>query len=204
MKRLLLLLLIACAEPAPKPDDMSAAAHRAEADRERAAARAHLAEFRPAALELAPLLPERQSLELYPLATYNPTAYHVEAASRRVEHARAHERAAAELERFEEQECRGFAPEVRAACPLLLHVEDIVDVPGGVRVRFAGEVNVAAVVAHMRCHLAYARARGFEIETCPLYVRGTRVERLLDSRVVDVLGADPEELRRRVRDEARP
>jgi hypothetical protein len=212
MRRLfvVLALQLGCAEPAPKPDDMSAAAHRAEADRERAAARAQLAEYRPGAVELAPLLstqPDRQPWYLYPQATYNPTAHHVDAASSRFAHARAHEAAAAELERFEEEECRGFPPTTRAACPLLLHVEDLVDVPGGVRLRFASEVNVGAVVAHMRCHLAYARTRGFEVPTCPLYVKGTRVERVLDSRVVDVLGSDraaADEIRHRAREEAKP
>src|SRR5262249_4260384 len=82
------------------------------------------------------------------------------------------ERAAAELERFEEAACRGIPKKARAACPLLHDVVDIIDTDGGARVVFDETVSVPQVVVQIRCHLAFARARAFaDAEDCPLYVR---------------------------------
>jgi hypothetical protein len=77
-----------------------------------------------------------------------------------------------------------------------------------VRVRFGGDADVASVVNHMRCHLAYARTRGYAVvEDCPLYVRGVHVERIGDSRVIDILAdshAAVRVVRLRAREESIP
>ena len=67
-------------------------------------------------------------------------------------------------------------------------------------------MRVDAVVAHMRCHLAYARTRGFDTALgCPLYVRGTEIRRARDPRAVEIVGRDAtvtNEIRSRAREEA--
>lgn len=181
-------LCAACTGRDVRPDDLSAAAHREEARRERSTADAR----RARAEQLGPVSRKeesRRSAELH------------------ADHARQHERAALELERSEDATCRGFAVAERAGCPLLLGVETLIDVPGGVRVEFDRDSDVGRIVAHVRCHLAYERTRGFETPLCPLYLRGVHVERMLDSRVVDILAADPQtvtEVRQRAREQSIP
>lgn len=160
---------------------MSAAAHRAEAERERDAARAALAAVEtrlPGEVQLVPgsLTQRGPWIDPHPEAEKREGPPVLEAAVEHSRHARAHERAAVELERVENAECRGLPAETRAACPLLHDVVTIDNVRGGVRVRFAKTVSVPDTVAHIRCHLAYARARAFaDADDCPLYVRGVEV-----------------------------
>ncbi len=174
--------LAGCASRDPKPDDMSAAAHRAEAERERQAAHADLArasaserEGRPAS---APAFtdPRTPWKEPHPEVEKREHSPALESAAAHARHAAAHERAAAELEGFEEADCRGIPAETRAACPLLNDVVEIDDVYGGARVVFAANVSVRETVARIRCHLAFARTRAYaDVEDCPLYVRGVEV-----------------------------
>lgn len=123
---------------------------------------------------------------------YNPTERHLEHAARHQQHASAHRKAAQALEQFEESECSAFPPETRALCPLIGQVRSEEEIPGGVRVRFADGVNVEAATAHIRCHLAFARARGYQgMDRCPLYIRGVRVlESDSDPGAVDLLADD--------------
>lgn len=54
-----------------------------------------------------------------------------------------------------------------------------------------------AAVTHMRCHEAFARARGREgMDTCPLYMPGVWVERFGTSSEVDLLALDPDDVGR--------
>jgi len=99
------------------------------------------------------------------------------------------------LESFEEAECAAFPPETRVVCPLLGQVDAVEDISGGVRVRLAEDVPLHAALAHMRCHLAFARARGrVGMQECPLYLSGVRIEPAAGSRSVDLLVADPADL----------
>ena len=67
----------------------------------------------------------------------------------------------------------------------------IEDVPRGVRVTFAPGARVDAIVEHMRCQYAYARAHAFDARvTCPLYMPGISIRR------AGALGVD---IRRRTR-----
>jgi hypothetical protein len=85
----------------------------------------------------------------------------------------------------------------------VVRIDDIAD---GVRVTFKAGVPVDAVLAHMRCHFAYARARGFaEVAGCPLYLRGIDIRRARDPMAVEIVSADGEvaaEVRARSREEA--
>jgi len=173
------------------PDEMSADDHRREAAKENAAARQEAAKVQT--VTPPPNLAQTPGGDpegyFYPVNAYNPTDGHLLRAQQLQEHARQHQMAANELERFEQAECRDFPPATRAACPLLGPVVDIGDIAGGVRVRFAEGTRVDAVLAHMRCHFAYAQAHGFDKDNgCPLYIRGVSIERDNDPRSVDIVG----------------
>jgi len=130
-------------------------------------------------------------------------AARVSDAERHLRHAREHEIAAVALEKYEEVECRNFAPQTRIACPLLGPVRLIEELADGVRIRMAEGAPVDAVLAHMRCHLAFARARGFaDAGDCPLYMHGVDITASDDGRAIDVRSGDPtvvREIQRRSR-----
>jgi hypothetical protein len=163
-----------------RADDMSAAQHRSEAQREQAAADQETVQAGGAA----------------PAPASNPQAFDPNEGSRRRaeaarEHARQHESAAKFLEQFEDEACAGVPPSSRAACPLLGPLERLEDVPGGVRVTFADRSRVRTAIAEMRCHYAYARARHFDEKVgCPLYVKGIEVRQALDPRAVEITARD--------------
>jgi hypothetical protein len=168
------------AQPSMKPDDMSAAEHHDAARHERELAQQNATLYDPGASRVSPLAPPAAlgNEVVFPASIYNPTEVHLREADKHREHAREHERAAAALEHFEEGACREFPERTRAACPLLGPVTTIEDLPRGVRVTFAPGTRVDAVVEHMRCHYAYARARAFDARvTCPLYMPGISIRR---------------------------
>jgi hypothetical protein len=212
--RLIILVLAAAGtscgtgKDAVKPDDMSAAQHRDEAARESEAARQHAKDYNPRATVPSPFRPAGGpgSDYAFPLSVYNPTEGQLQRVDEHRAHARAHERAAEALERFEAAECFNFPPASRAACPLLVPVTRIDDVAGGVRVKFAAGTRVDAVLAHMRCHYAYARARAFAEEiSCPLYMRGIDFKQSADPLAIEITtgdGGQVAELRARSREEA--
>jgi hypothetical protein len=177
------LLFAGCASSElVRADDMSAAQHRMEAERENEAAAQAAQRYKPPAAA--------------PVSTTDPPGYDAneehrrEAASRR-EHARQHESAAEFLEHFEDRECRHVPPASRAACPLLGPVIRIEDVWGGIRAWFTDEKRAATVIAEMRCHYAYARSRHFdEAIGCPLYVRGVEIHQALDSKAIEIIARD--------------
>ena len=201
-------LAVSCSasNPAVKPEEMSAAQHRAEADREAETARHEAGMYKPQAAQPAPFGDPLGKDYLYSVPIYNPTESHLKEAEAHRAHARRHEAAAQYLESFEQSECRKFPPATRAACPLLGPVARIDDIPGGVRVRFTEGVRVDAVIAHMRCHYAYAQTRGFDGSVgCPLYVRGLEIRPALDPLAVELVAKDEgtaREIRDRSREEA--
>lgn len=196
-----LVLVAACAStprsasPTVAPEELSAAGHRQQAARERARAEDSFARYQPTARASMPGgpagstdAPRLYPLDLYP---YNPTDRALADAERHLRHAREHDAAATALEGFEEAECRDFSPAVRAACPVLGAVAAIVDRADGVHIGFEADANVEATVAHMRCHLAFARARGFrDAADCPLYMKGVEIAAAADGRGVDVTSRD--------------
>lgn len=176
-------------------EELSAAAHRQEAANERARAEDAFARFQPTARASMPGgpvgttdAPRLYPLDLYP---YNPTDRALADAERHLRHAREHEAAATALEGFEEAECRELSPKARAACPVLGPVAAIADRADGVHITFADGANVEATVAHMRCHLAFARARGWQdAGDCPLYMRGVEIAQSPDNKGIDVTSRD--------------
>lgn len=215
----MLLALAGCvSQPEPKPDDMSAAAHRAEASKERREAQERLAAHREGvgALddrlpgELAGALPSEEMGPGGHVFHPNGATPDLFAAEAHAAHARQHEGAAAALERFEEAECRSIPPEERAACPMMVGAGAVTDVRGGVEIRFRVGAPVDEVERRMRCHFAYARTRGFDVAAeCPLYVRGLVIRR--EGKQVIRLTAQGTgyekvagEIRRRAREQVKP
>ena len=206
-----LTLAIGCGanRKAVRPDEMSAEAHRQEARKESEAARDEARRSTSPDARRTPTLVGRATAQgdvFYDSADYNPRNDHQRRAAELTKHAQQHDAAAKYLETFEQAECKAFPPATRAACPLLGPLVDIADIPGGVGVRFAEGVRVDAVVAHMRCHFAFAQAHGFETAGgCPLYVRGIDIRRATDPRTVEIIGRDAgvaREIRQRAREEA--
>jgi hypothetical protein len=183
---LLFLLAPACASrPLVRADDMSAAEHRNEAERDQAAAAGETRAYKQGAGG-TPASP----------AAYDPNDRHRRRAEESREHARQHAAAAAFLEQFEDEECSGVPPSSRAACPLLGPLVGLDDVPGGVRATFVDRARARRATAEMRCHYAFARARHFaETVSCPLYVKGIEVRPGLDLRSVEIVARDQETVR---------
>ncbi len=196
---LALALLAGCGgarEPAAEP--LTAAEHEAEASREEAAARAHDAQYDPDARTTSGGEPPDPRYHGHDV--YNPTASHLVEAELHRQHGHAHRERAEVLRAFEDAECARFPADSRASCPLLLGLEAVEPIEGGVRLRFAEGVDFASVVDHVRCHIAFAAAHGTEgISECALYVPGARV--VVDGRELLLTTSDAgrvEELRRRV------
>jgi hypothetical protein len=173
---------------------MSVAHHREEAARQRLEAEQDYQRFRPTASMSMPgsYVGAADAPRLYPLElfSFNPTERSLADAERHLRHAREHEAAATELERYEAAECHDFGPHTRAACPVLGPVARIEDTERGVRIWFADEAQARAMAALMRCHLAFARARGFQgAGDCPLYLRGVEIA-AAGGAAVDVSSAD--------------
>lgn len=196
---------------AAKPaDDLSAEEHRRLAAREHAASATHASQWNPQAARPTPFRNPIDSVQNPPFTAevYNPTDRHLQSAEKHHQHARQHEAAAQKLEQFEEQECRSFPPATRAACPFLGPATQVRDIDKGITVRMADSVRVDAVVAHMKCHAAYAQARGYPPDTtCPIYVPGVSIRQGANPREIELTVADPAqvaELRKRARDEVVP
>lgn len=195
-----------CATRQVQPDDMSAAQHREAAAREAEVARHHVGLYKPELARPSALAGANAKDYLYTAPIYNPADGHLSAIEVHRQHAREHTRAAKLLEEFEQTECKGFPPSSRAACPLLGPVTNIEDIPGGVRARFKDGIRIDVVVAHMRCHYAYARSRGFDtVASCPLYMRGIEINRAVDPWAVEIVSTDRKTaraIRARSREEA--
>ena len=186
---------------------MSADQHRQQAARDAESARRARELYRPGAARPDPLAaPIGITDGAYGVPVSNPTEGHLAEADWYRRHAREHEKAAQSLEHSEQAECRDLAPASRAACPFLGPVTRIDDIEGGVRVTFKPGTRVDAIVAQMRCHYAFARARAFaQTATCPLYLRGIEIRRAADPSAVDIVSRDRDaaaEIRLRSRQEA--
>ena len=207
-----IVLAAACAGQAePRPDDMSAVEHRREAAKERDLADQALREHQRTAARLDGDLPgdphallpaEEMRPGWVPMpGSANHTLYVAEA---RAAHARLHDQAAETLEQLEATECAPVPVAERSACPLLAGAGAVLDVKGGVEVRFQAGAPVDDVYRRMSCHLAFARRRGYAgVADCPLYVKGLRVERDGERVIRILLDGSPkelEELRRHTRE----
>ena len=170
-------------------DDTSPEQHRAEAQREEAATIAHAGQGKPNTA----------------IHEHSPVDRHSAEVEKHKTHARQHEATAAKLGHFEQAECKDVPPSTRVTCPLLGPAEDIRDIEGGVVIRFAPSIRADAVVAQMKCHLAYARAQGYrDAPSCPLYVAGLSVRLGAAPSTVEITVSERErvgELRRSAHEE---
>lgn len=165
------VLLFGCGAP----QYATASGHEREAETEERAARADEARYDPHARTMMGTHGPAAQFGVPP-DVFNPTEQYRDRAERHRQHANEHRRQATELRTFEAQEC-AFLPEAtREACPLLLGVEQMEDVDGGVRITFASGDEMAPIVEHLRCHIAFAAAEGRDgMENCALYVPGAQV-----------------------------
>ena len=200
------LWLAGCGAPYVRPDDMSATQHRQAPERESRLAREQAASRVPEAAPAPARVTGTGQDYRRSVPIYTPLEGPLAAAELHRQHARDHARAADFLERFEATECREFPPSARAACPLLGPLAGVDDISGGVRVRFTPRTSVDSVVAHMRCHYAYARARAFDVtDSCPLYMPGIDIRRGDDPMTIDIVSRDAAtaaKIRAHSRDEA--
>ena len=180
------LLLTSCASiPGAKPDDMSAKAHEAEADRHAREAKVHRADYDPsAAVWHTRSESETDAFDVLPEYYYNPTDVHMAQAQRHQLAERAHRHAAVELEAFAREECAGIKVKTRARCPLLGGVLKVTNIEGGVRFWLPEGVDPDGIVAHMRCHFAVGREAGRAgMRSCPLYLQALTIRRVGDRAV---------------------
>jgi hypothetical protein len=95
---------------------------------------------------------------------------------------------------------------VRAACPVAGPIKGVQDIPSGVRFAVAEDAPLDAVLAHMRCHFAWARTRGFaQLPGCPIYIKGISIQAGADGHSVEVTAGDKAtiaDLQRRSRQES--
>jgi hypothetical protein len=187
-------------------DEMSASGHRAEAEREQARSLDELARYNPNA-NLHATVTSRRPSEIRQV-TFNPTADHKDKADAIERHAQQHLAAADALDHFEDAACTPFATEVRAACPATGPIAAVEDIRGGVRLLVQPDQPISVVLKHMRCHLAYARAIGWQAAPdCPLYLKGVDIRLSPDGKSIDMTARDGKttrELRRRARVEVTP
>lgn len=187
------VLSLACASNQVRPESESAAAHHADAAHERAEADAQRRQYDPKRTEEQTIAGPGGTSEAITVdsAPYNPTEWHLHKADALTSHARAHESAAAQLQSFEAEECRGVSRGARAACPFTGPIARVDDIDGGVRMIFVDASQVDSVVAQMRCHFAWARARGFtQLPDCPIYIKGIDIHRSSDGRGIDITARD--------------
>lgn len=194
--------------PTVRSDDTSAEAQRQLGQKESAAGDRELraAQSPPQEPNLSANGGNNPQGYYYDVSVYNARGEHLARASELREHARQHEAAAASLEKFEQAECKQFPPATRSACPLLGPVVAIEDIASGVRVRLTNGTRADAVLAHMRCHLAFAEARGFgAAASCPLYIKGIDIRAGSVPGTIDIVSGDAkivEQIRARTREEA--
>lgn len=185
-----LLAVTACSHPidgsltAPEHRDL-AALHEARAEAER---RKYDPTLTREAVEYSPFT----DLSEHVITQYNPTANHLAEADRELKSAAAHDQAAAKLVAFEDRACPDLPSRERAACPLLAsQVERVQNDSKGVRLTIEAGADARAIEQRLQCHLAWARANGFDRPTCPLFVRGMSIG-LRPQSVIALHGDTPE------------
>lgn len=187
------MALVSCGAPDVKVDETTEEGHKAEAATERKEARLDKAQYDPGAEQLREIGPSGPvGMEGAPgiLVTVNPTASHLADAEAHTRHAKQHEQAAAQLQKFEDGACQGIAPSERMSCPTLLS-DAMVTLTNGVRLH-TGPKRLPKVLAYMRCHLSFAHAHGYhEEELCPFAIRNVVASPSADLTGVELTSTDP-------------
>lgn len=163
---------LGCAStPRARSEDMSAKSHEEEAKKHSDVAEQHDAQYDPDARGGTP--PDVISGSEFGFAAteFNPTEVHRMQADKHREHAEEHAAAADWIRRAEEDACELISPTSRSLCPLLGPVVAVQDTTTGVRILVRKGTDVEAMIARIRCHLAFARTRGGTgMARCPLYL----------------------------------
>lgn len=162
---------------------MTAAEHRNEAALLQAKAREDRSEYAPAEHRQMPMpmahiatVPEER------ITTYNPSDANLARADSDMRQAAAHLAAARKLDAFEAKACEGLSVAERSSCPLLASsVSQVNHTPAGFQLVMKPGVDVAKTSQMLTCHLAYAEKTGFDRPSCPLFVKGSSIERSGDT-----------------------
>jgi hypothetical protein len=155
----------------PRPEEMSAEAHRGEAARHQAKAAEELKKSE----EKAPTVQlPKGSPGSTPLGSYSAEhESHLRNADAERAHASEHLKAAQELEKAELKACKRIPPAERASCPLLApSVQRVTEVERGVVLQLKPGAPVNELLGELQCHLAYERRIGYATRQCPLDVEG--------------------------------
>jgi hypothetical protein len=187
-----LLWLAGCAHT--HPEEMTADEHRAEARAHSDKAKQEQAQYQDGRTVR---FPSRTPFgEPGDWAWYNPTEHHLNRADSELRKSAAHSAAAQALESFEDAACQQIPRAERAACPLLASwVSQIQETRTGLRLVLKGNVDSADVNRRLNCHLAYARASGFDRPSCPLFMKGMAIA-VEQAGVLAVTGEDAEVARK--------
>ncbi|MDD1713498.1 MAG: hypothetical protein LUQ69_10070 [Methanoregulaceae archaeon] len=193
MRRLVFSLLVLSLGCAHGPDTLTSDEHRAEAQRHQAIAQDDRSRYDPEATRLIPMT-RLDTPDLYApggITSYNPTERWLSEADRQMREAAEHLRRAKQIESFEEKACEGIPAEQRSACPLLAssvaHVEERTT---GVALHMRPGVDAAGTARMLQCHLAFAKVRGFDQPSCPLFVKGLAID-LDGTTTIDFHSTDP-------------
>lgn len=197
-----MLLLASCVGIRAK--DETVAEHRNDAAIHQQRARNERAQFDPSDVQRsAPRAPGQDPLSTMPPETsYNPSASHLAQADLEVLEANQHLVAARTLIAFEHQACQGMTESERSSCPLFASTVSLIDVSTkGFTLTFQTQVDVGQTYRRLSCHLAHAVATGFDRPSCPLFVKGTTMERVGDRGIAFI--GDSEAVAIRLRGQAR-
>jgi hypothetical protein len=168
------LSLLGCAHT--QPDEMTASEHRSEAARHQQVAENQRKDATRDEVFYGNGPRSPFSDEAPTLRPYHPTAARLDAADRQMQDAFTHLQAAQQLEKFEAAACEGMSEAERRSCPLLApHAQWVEEVGPGLLLHLKPGAPAQRLSAQLRCHLAFAQARGFDRAPCPLFVKGVEI-----------------------------
>lgn len=172
------LMLMGC--PHVRATDRTVREHRADAARHQEAARTERAQAGPESASLVNLNAAGRQQVGQPdaaLIAYSPRQEHLEHADSELRQANEHLAAAKSLLSFEDKACEGLSAGERSSCPLFAStVSRVEPTRAGFTLTFRSDLDAEASYRRLRCHLAYANATGFDRPSCPLFVKGTKLE----------------------------
>ncbi len=186
---LTLAVLATCGGAKVQLDETTAEGHEREAAVERELAQKEKAAYDPNRAQLREVQPPRFDAATPMLISVNPTVAHLSAAEAHQRHSHQHQLAAIQLQAFEDEACKPVEPASRASCPSLIATA-VERLPKGIRLRCEPE-QVDKILAEMRCHLAFARARGYDSAyLCPFALKGVVASAATDRSGVDLTAED--------------
>jgi hypothetical protein len=191
----LVWMLLTCNSPQVAVDETTVSGHEQQAQLERKKAQEQQAAYDPRQErrhELPAAGPQEGRATM--LITVNPTQGHQSRAEAHRKHALEHEIAAIKLQAFEDAACQALTAAERGSCPTLIATA-IEKLPQGIRLRCAPE-QVDKLVAEMRCHLAFAKARGYDSPyLCPFALQGVTATAAPERQGVDLSADNPATVR---------